>query len=72
MKHAITERPDPALGEILVYYTGHDGNPRACIEPAGYYDGQVGLYVGLYGDCVFWTELPIDLKEVTQACKRIS
>ena len=58
MKHKPSERPDPALGSILVYYKGKTGDGHVCLEPAAFYEDEVGMFRYLYGRVAFWCELP--------------
>ena len=58
MKHKPSERPDQALGSILVYYKGKTGDGHACLEPAAFYEDEVGMFRYLYGRAAFWCELP--------------
>ena len=58
MKHKPSERPDKALGSVLVYYKGKSGKGHAVIEPAVFFDDKVGMFSYCYGPATFWTELP--------------
>ncbi len=54
-----TEKPDPAAGDILVYYRGRHV-AHVCLEAPIYHEGSVGLFRSMYGPALFWLPLPVD------------